>query len=116
MSRKVFFLIIGLALLASGCVRFDSVSTYFNGTVVVEYKQVAGTSDDYLTFRFYEPGIYEIYFSTPPEKIATHQLPNDFRQVIETVPREFVVSQHVLPNYLRVTIKKDNQTEFHDFQ
>lgn len=116
---KTITLILALAAIVvlSGCVReYHSESSYFNGAVAVEYKQTkTGNSDDYMTFRFYGSGIYEVNFSDPHGENLTRGLPKDFKQEIGAEPREIIVKQHVLPDFIRVTIKKDNQTEFHDF-
>ncbi|MFA6096185.1 MAG: hypothetical protein WC788_00990 [Candidatus Paceibacterota bacterium] len=117
---KTTTLLLALAIIVSlsGCTEYYSKSSYFNGTVAVEYRQTkTGNSDDYLTFRFYDPGTYEISFSIPSgkAKARTGLLPEDFKQEIETAPREITIKQHVLPDHIRITIKKDGQTESHDF-
>ena len=90
MSKKIM-LLLALAIIVSlsGCTEYYSKSSYFNGTVAVEYKQTkTGGSDDYLTFRFYDPGTYEISFSTPPGRSRTGLLPEDF----QSIPPAFEIS------------------------
>ena len=109
--------IIGIAFLA-GCVPPTGnvvKSSYFNGAVVVEHQQNARGIDDYVTFRFYEEGRYEISFSiSPGKRSGGHKIPQNFIETIRIAPREIIVKQYPLPYFLRVTITKNNVTESHD--
>lgn len=112
-------LVIGVALLA-GCKhrQYFAEGSYFDGAVIAEYKQSrARGSNDYLTFRFYEKGTYEISFSITPDKGGRGQdkIPQNFTKTIEVAPREIVVEQYILPDFLRITITKDGKSESHDF-
>ena len=103
-------LILGIALLA-GCTReYFAKGSYFDGAVIAEYKQsTARGTNDYLAFRFYEKGTYEISFSITPGKGGRGQdkVPQNFTKTIEVAPREIVVAQYVLPDFLRITITKN---------
>lgn len=109
-------------VLLGACTRtrreYFSKSSYFDGGVIVEYKQSrARGSDDYLTFRFYEKGTYQVIFSITPGKGVWGQdnIPQNFTCIIHRAPREVLVKQYVLPDFLRVTITKDGETELNDF-
>ena len=104
--------LLGTAL--SGCVGktyFDKHS-YFDGAVVVEYRQTKqrGT-DDFITFRFYEKGDYGIYF-----KAKNGKAPKNFEITIKEVPREHVIEQYTLPDFLSVTIYYNGAKESHEFK
>ncbi|MDO8537032.1 MAG: hypothetical protein Q7R94_02190 [bacterium] len=114
-------LILGIALLAS-CGRspseYFSKGSYFDGAVIAEYKQnTAHGTNDYLTFRFYEKGTYKISFSITPDKGDRHRdkIPQNFTETIEVAPREIIVEQYILPDFLRITITKDGKSESRDF-
>jgi len=112
-------LILGIAVLVGcGSREYFAKSSYFDGAAIVEYKQnrVHG-SNNYLTFRFYEKGTYEIAFSITPGKRGRGQdkIPQNITKTIEVAPREIVVEQYILPDFLRVTITKDGKSESHDF-
>ena len=112
-------LVVGIALLA-GCEprQYFAKGSYFDGAVIAEYKQSrAREMQDYLTFRFYEKGTYEISFSITPNKGGRGQdkIPQNFTKIIELAPREIVVEQYVLPDFLRITITKEGKSESHDF-
>jgi hypothetical protein len=111
-------LILGIALLA-GCTReYFAKSSYFDGAVITEYKQsTARGTNDYLTFRFYEKGTYEIAFSITPGKRGRGEdkIPQNITKVIVSPPLEIVIEQYVLPDFLRITITKDSKSESHDF-
>lgn len=118
--RKIIPLLAVAIILLSGCgtVEFFSKSSYFDGDVVLEYKQTRSRDhNDYVTFRFYQQGTYQITFSITPGKSDRDKeyLPKDFTKAIQQVPREIVVEQYVLPNFLRVTITRDGVSESHDF-
>jgi len=120
MIRRIFlfFLLVLTMALVIGCAReYFSKESYFNSAVIIEYKQTtARGQNDYLTFRFYEKGIYEISFSiTPGKRDSPKHLPKGFTKVIEAVPREFVIKQYILPDFLRVTIARNGKSESHDF-
>lgn len=122
MRKVVFLLVLGcLFLLLIGCggtAEYLSKASYFDGTVAVEYEQTRITShNDYLTFRFYEEGTYEISFSITPERSTRGQeyLPQDFEITIDDVPREVVKEQYILPDFLRITITRNGESETHDF-
>jgi len=111
---------IGITFLVgySGPAEYFTKSSYFDGAVVIEYRQnyVRGINDR-LIFRFYEKGSYEISFSITPGNGGYDQdkIPQNFRKTIKVVPREIIVVQHFLPDFLRVTIIKDGKFELHDF-
>ncbi len=116
-------LFVGIILVATifvGCGQreYFAKGSYFDGAVIAEYKQngTPGTND-YLTFRFYEKGTYEISFSIVPGKGGNHQdkLPQNIKKIIEVTPREIIIEQYVLPDFLRITIVKDGKSESHDF-
>jgi len=112
-------LILGFAFLVGcGSGEFFAKGSYFDGAAIVEYKQSRERGrNDYLTFRFYEKGTYAISFSITPDKYGRGQdkIPQNFTKTIEVAPREIVVEQYVLPDFLRVTITKDEKSESHDF-
>ena len=122
MRRKLSLfigLLIGVAFLA-GCYEefFMSRRSYFHGAVIAEYKRqssVRGTND-YLIFRFYERGTYEITFSARGEgDRSQYKVPQDITEVIEVAPREIIVERQILPEFLRITITKDGKLESHNF-
>jgi len=96
---------------------YFSKSSYFDGAVIVEYNTRAKGISAYLTFRFYEKGTYEVSFSITPDKRGRHRdkIPQNFTKTIEVAPREIVIKQYILPDFLRVTIVKDGESESHDF-
>jgi len=112
-------LLIGMVAIA-GCQppEYFSKSSYFDGAVIVEYKQsrMRGTND-YLTFRFYEKGNYDISFSTTHRGgcFGENRIPQNFTKTIEVPPREIVVEQYILPNFLQITITRNGKSESHDF-
>ncbi len=107
-------LIVSLALLTGCHAHYSHISSYLDGAVVVMYQNEGG-HNDFLDFRFYEPGVYAVSFSIVPGDDGHRSLPVNFTKIIETAPREIIVEQWKLPDYLRVTISKDDRTESHDF-
>jgi len=115
----VIALLLATALTLSGCTEYDSKASYLNGAVLAEYHQTrTGGSDDSFTFTFYEPGTYEVSFSAVPGKSSRGQeyRPQNFEAKIDQAPRVRVISQYVLPDFLRVTITHNGATETHDFK
>jgi hypothetical protein len=118
---------IGLLILAAtllvGCDQtYNSKASYFDGKVLVEYQQqeARGTNDS-ITLTFYAPGPYHVAFSETPGKKgrssrSTGVMPKDFDTTINETPRVQVITQSVIPDYLRVTITQHNVNEAHDFQ
>lgn len=123
MHKRLFLfaaLIVAITVLGGcGHREYFSKSSYFDGDVVVEYKQSRSReTNDYLTFRFYEKGAYKISFSiTPGERgRGKDNVPKNFTKTIDSPPREIVIEQYVLPDFLRVTIDKNGKSESHDFK
>lgn len=119
MRKVVFLLILVGCLFLIGCGgTYHSKASYFDGTVAVEYDQTrVANHNDYLTFRFYEEGTYEISFSITPETSIRGQeyLPEDFEITVADAPREVVKEQYILPDFLRIIITRDGESETHDF-
>ncbi len=112
------FLIVALLSLA-GCREFKAKATYFDGAVLAEYHQLEarGGSNDSFTLTFYETGTYYVAFSQTPGKSdrGIEYMPQNFTIVINSVPRLHVISQYILPGFLRATITYGGKTETHDF-
>jgi len=110
-------LLVAVFLAACSGREYHSAASYFDGVVAVEYNQnLPSSSDDYLTFRFYEEGTYAISFSVTPDKSDRRgDLPEDFVFEAASVPREIVVEEYLLADFLRVTITWNGQSEHHDF-
>lgn len=119
-AKYAFLAVLAIALIlgTAGC-SYQSSATYFGGGVLVQYYQtkVRGENDN-LTITFYDPGTYHLAFSTTPgeSKRGNQYMPDDRDVTITTAPRPYVISQYVLPDYLRITITKDGVSETHDFQ
>ena len=117
---KVIFSLFALLIVAGCAAQFESKSTYFEGDVSVEYFQTRQRGhDDYLTFTFYEEGTYKVTFERTPDKGSrgSQYMPDGFTITIDEAPREHIVRQYILPDFLRVTIERDEkETEYHDFQ
>jgi hypothetical protein len=98
-------------------------ATYFDGSVLVDYRQSGNWSNDNdaLTITIYEPGSYRFLFSqtpgeSPRDGRGNEVMPQGFDAVIAQAPRVRVVSQWKLPDFLRVTIvRADSAWESHDF-
>lgn len=99
--------------------QFNTRAGYFDGSVAVEYRQVRRSrSNDFVSVTFYAPGTYQVSFSTPPGSSSgkSSYMPKDFTIQIGNTPREIVINQYLIPDFLRVTVTKDGGTgEFHDF-
>lgn len=94
-------------------------ASYFDGSVAVEYQQTRQfDKDDFVTFRFYEPGYYQVRFSLfkSSDRDGANELPVNFDATVTTFTREIVVKRRVLPDYLRITIVGHNGDETHDFR
>ncbi len=103
----------------AGCGQFDSKASYFNGAVLAEYHQTRWNgSDDSLSLTYYEPGKYQVEFSVTPgkSKRGGKYIPQDFTVAVEQAPRIRVISQRILPDFMRVTITHNGVTETRDFQ
>lgn len=120
--RKLIALI--TIFLLSGCNNnqtYFSKASYFNDNVIVEYQTFSerGTND-YLTFKFYETGLYNIKFSKTPGKSnwADDKMPEDFSIDVTRVPHEKIIRQSILPGFLRITIEEadTSKIETNDFQ
>lgn len=114
----VCMLLLGMLTL-SGCQQYDSKASYFEGSVLVEYHQTrTRNSDDSITLTFYEPGKYEVAFSRTPGKGSrgAEHMPQSFTVDLDQAPRVRVISQYILPDFLRVTITRNGKSETHDFQ
>lgn len=112
-------LIAASAVALAGGGQFDSKRTYFNGAVLAEYhKTLCCESDDTFTLTYFEPGNYQVEFSVTPGKSVRSgkYLPKGFTAMIEHAPRGQVISQYILPSYMRVTITHNGVTESRDFQ
>lgn len=110
---------IASAVVLTGCNSENtSKDSYFNGAAIVEYTQNSerGTND-YVDIRFYEKGSYKISFSCTPGKVGRTACnpPKEVLKNLETSIGEIVVTQESLPDFLRVTITKDGNSESHDF-
>lgn len=107
------------ALTLTGCQQYDAKASYFEGTILAEYHQSRSRgTDDTFTLTFYEPGKYEVTFSRTPgqgSRGAEH-MPQNFTVDLDQAPRVRVISQYILPDFLRVTITHNGKTEIHDFQ
>lgn len=114
----ILALAIVLAVSATGCT-YQSSATYFGGSVLVQYFQtrVRGENDN-LTITFNEPGTYHLAFTTTPDKskYGSQYMPDNRDVTVTTAPRSYVISQYILPSFLRITITRDGVTETHDFQ
>lgn len=99
--------------------QFNARAGYFDGSVAVEYRQVRRSrSNDFVSVTFYAPGTYQVSFSTPPgsSSAKSSYMPKDFTIEVGNTPREIVINQYLIPDFLRVTVSKDGGTgEFHDF-
>jgi len=119
-KHVIFILLVTCLLLVSCSSQFESKSTYFEGDVSVEYFQTRQSGhDDYLTFMFYDEGTYKVTFERTPDKSSRGEkyMPEGFTITIDEAPREHIVRQYILPDFLRITIVRDEETtEFHDFQ
>jgi opacity protein-like surface antigen len=112
-------LLLVAALTLSGCQQYDAKASYFEGTVLAEYHQTRTRgSDDTFTLTFYEPGKYEVEFTRTPGQggRGSEHMPQNFTVELDQAPRVRVISQYILPDFLRVTIKHNGKTETHDFQ
>jgi hypothetical protein len=99
--------------------QYDQRALYFDGTVVATYAQVkGGRTNDYISVVFYEPGNYLVMFSVPPgASTGGGPMPANFRKEIApgTGPREVIIRQSRIPNYVRITIvRQDGKDESHD--
>jgi len=119
MKRFVILISVVSVMFLAGCQNeYFSKRSYFDDAVIVEYKQSRSReNDDYLTFRFYEKGAYQISFSITPGKGGRGQkdIPKNFTEVVKKAPRESMVRQYVLPDFLRITITRSGVTEINDF-
>jgi hypothetical protein len=119
MKRFAVLAALACVVLLGACSReYFSKGSYFDGAVIVEYKQSSSRgSADYLTFRFYEKGTYQVTFSITPGKGGRGQdkIPQNFTRTFDEAPREVLVKQYILPDFLRVTITKEGKTEINDF-
>lgn len=105
-------LVLVLAIFTSCAPERFAKNSYFDGAVIVEYRQsYAVGSNDYLTFRFYEKGAYEVSFKGR----VFSSTPKNFTKTIEVAPREIVIKQRALPDVLQITILKDGKSESHKF-
>lgn len=109
-----------LSIAVAGCrsKEYFTKGSYFDGAVIAEYKRsTAIGTNDYLTFRFYEKGTYEISFLITSGKGGHGQdnVLQDFTKVIEVVPHEIFIEQYILPDSLQIRITKDGKSESHNF-
>lgn len=99
--------------------QFNTRAGYFDGSVAVEYRQVRRSrTNDFVSVTFYAPGTYQVSFSTPPgsSSAKASYMPKDFTIQIGNSPREIVINQYLIPDFLRVTVTKDGGAgESHDF-
>lgn len=113
-------LLIGLLFSISGCREYQSNASYFDGQVLVEYHQTKSRgSDDSVTLSFYGAGFYQVAFSSTPGKNDKNAqyMPKDFNTTVLLSPRVHVINQYILPDFLRITIKRNGMTtEVHDFK
>jgi hypothetical protein len=99
---------------------FDRKASFFDGAAVATYMQTRDSyTNDYISIVFYEPGNYLVMFSTPPSIHSNGggDMPVNFRKEIAAGagPREVVVRQYRIPNYVRITIvRTDGTDESHD--
>jgi hypothetical protein len=119
MLKRLLLLLLPVALLSlAGCRDYESKASYFNGDVAVTYHQTRSRDqNDYISLVFYEKGSYAVTFSTPPgagTRGADH-MPASFKKEIQASPREIVLNQHVMPDFVRITIRRGGVEEFHDF-
>ena len=141
-KRTTMFLsLIVAGIMMSGCKeKYATKQSYFDDAVSVEFiKTHASDGNDYLIFQFYEKGTYEVHFETLSNPIETgsqtpHRpkgikfwnyterespdkkyLPKNFVMNIETTPSKFVITQYILPTFIRITITRDRKSEFHSF-
>lgn len=94
-------------------------ASYFNGGVAVEYQQTRQFDrDDFVTFRFYEPGYYQVRFATfkTSDRQSGNKTPTNFDTTVTTFTREIVIKQRVMADYLTITIVSQNGQESHDFR
>lgn len=113
-------ILLGIGLLSTSCRSREHVtrSVLMDGAVVVELKRTEESgSNDCLTFQFHEKGTYEISFLIVPGGGAHRwdYLPERFTKTIEVVPTEVVLEQYILPDFLRVRVKREGKTKFCDF-
>jgi len=111
MNRKII-LIIGIiaisTLILCGCTRAKDRHEYFGGAVIIEYEQNTAGDDDYLILRFYDTGEYTFNFE-PNLKTK------DFSITIKSVPREKIIKQYVLPDFLTISVWYKGQVESYEF-
>ena len=119
MKRIITILIlIGMLFTLTSCREHQSKASYFEGKVLVEYHQTdTRSADDNLTLSFYGPGLYEVSFSTTPGQSdrGAQSMPKDFHTAVLLSPRVHVINQFKLPDFLRVSIKRNGNLEVHDF-
>lgn len=118
--RQLFVLVFLtiFAFMATGCKnQYESKAMFFNGDVVVEYlQQSERMTKDYVTFKFYQRGEYDISFSLTKSGRGRDELPSNFSLTVDTLPREYIVEQKILPDFLTITIKRDGVAESKNFQ
>jgi len=115
--KKLFVLTLLLFLTVGCTAQYESKGRYFNGDVVVEYlQQAAAGTKDYVTFKFYKKGEYKINFSVTKRGRGTDKLPENFTLLVENTPREYIVTQKILPDFITVTIENNGITESNDFK
>jgi hypothetical protein len=101
--------------------QYSGKASYFDGAVSAAYFQNRSShKNDYISLAFYAPGTYIVTFSTPPGSSGhgADYMPANFTQEITAAggPREIVLNQYVIPDYVRITIvRTDGKAETHDF-
>lgn len=122
MKRIFMICLIALAIFAlPGCIgqEYHSKASYFDGKILAEYDQLGTRStDDTFTLHFYAPGHYDVAFSKTPGKNdwGAEYMPQNFSTNVLFPPRVRVISQDILPGFLRVTITRNGVSETHDFK
>lgn len=116
---KVLFLCIMVAAVVAGCPTggYYSEHRYFNGAVLVEYKQhIPNTETDSLMIRFNETGLYAVVFSEVNTSSTRVEMPKSFVRKIDEAPIEIVFNQK-MPDIVKVTIVTNNgDVESHNFR
>ena len=104
-------ILIFAATLLAGCVATNPKAPYFNGSIMVErnyYHSNFLWYGDTISLHFTENGTYDISF------IGSNGL-EDFSKTINNAPQDVIIKEDPASNFLRITIKKQNISEFHEF-
>jgi len=93
----------------SGCTMHSSDYTFFNGDVLIGYRQFISGKNDTLIITFYKSGTYNLSFK-PALVVGSNKT-----YTINESPRSIIISQYKLPDYLVVTIERNGIQESYKF-